>query len=90
MTHEYVLSNCGFQALEHRLNICGILSQLLRGMWDPPTSEIEPVSPALASGFFTTEPQGKPKHFLIHTYKTDSPVSFNNASSALCLFNTIP
>jgi len=25
-------------------------------MWDLPRSEIEPVSPALAGGFFTTEP----------------------------------
>ena len=29
-------------------------------MWDLPTPGIEPVSPALASGFFTTEPPGKP------------------------------
>ena len=29
-------------------------------MWDLPGSGIEPVSPALAGGFFTTEPPGKP------------------------------
>ena len=29
-------------------------------MWDLSGSGIEPVSPALASGFFTTEPPGKP------------------------------
>ena len=29
-------------------------------MWDPPGSGIELVSPALAGGFFTTEPPGKP------------------------------
>ena len=29
-------------------------------MWDLPGSGIEPVSPALAGGFFATEPPGKP------------------------------
>ena len=29
-------------------------------MWDFPRSGMEPVSPALAGGFFTTEPPGKP------------------------------
>ena len=33
---------------------------MLRGTWDLPGSEIKPVSPALAGGFFTTEPPGKP------------------------------
>ena len=28
-------------------------------MWDLPGSGIEPVSPTLAGGFFTTEPPGK-------------------------------
>ena len=28
-------------------------------MWDLPRSRIEPVSPALADRFFTTEPPGK-------------------------------
>jgi len=28
-------------------------------MWDLPESGIEPVSPALAGGFFTTVPPGK-------------------------------
>ena len=31
-------------------------------MWDPPGTGIEPVSPALAGVFFTTEPLGKPLH----------------------------
>ena len=34
------LSVCSSQALEHSLNSCGTLGQLLRGMWDLP----EPVS----------------------------------------------
>ena len=32
-------------------------------MWDLPRSGIEPVSPALAGGFFTTESPGKPLSF---------------------------
>ena len=28
--------------------------------WDLPDQGIEPISPALAGGFFTTEPAGKP------------------------------
>ena len=31
---------------------------LLRGRWDLPGPGFEPVSPALAGGFFTTEPPG--------------------------------
>ena len=50
------LSSCGSRAPEHRLNSCGIWAQLLYGMWDLPRPGIEPVSPALTGGFFTTEP----------------------------------
>ena len=35
--------------------------QLLRGMWDLPRPGLEPVSPALAGGFLTTAPSGKPR-----------------------------
>ena len=35
-------------------------------MWHPPSSEIEPVSPALAGGFPTTGPPGKSNHICIH------------------------
>ena len=50
---------------EHRLQTrslgsCGSRAQLLRGMWDPPRPGLEPVSPALAGRFSTTEPPGKP------------------------------
>ena len=38
---------------------------MLRGTWDPPGPGIEPVSPALAGGFFTTEPPGKPPDTLL-------------------------
>ena len=46
--------------LEHRLSTGGAWAPLLCGMWDLPRSGIELVSPALAGGFFATEPPGKP------------------------------
>ena len=54
------LSSCGSQALECRLNCCGAWVQLLRGMWDLPRPVFKPMSPALAGGFLTTAPPGKP------------------------------
>ena len=45
----------------HRLSSCGSRAQLLRGMWDPPRPGLEPMSPALAGGFSTTAPPGKPQ-----------------------------
>ena len=44
----------------HRLRGCGAQAWLSCGVWDPPGPGIEPVSPALAGRFFTTEPLGKP------------------------------
>ena len=52
------LSRCSSQTLEHRLGSCDS-AQLLPGMWDLSGPGIEPMSPALAGGFFTTEPAGK-------------------------------
>ena len=49
----------------HRLSNCGSRAQPLRGMWDLPRPGLEPVSPALAGGFSTTAPPGKP-HILIN------------------------
>ena len=43
-----------------RLSSCGTRAQSLRGMWDLPRPGLEPVSPALAGGFSTTAPPGKP------------------------------
>ena len=57
--------SCGSWALEHRLNSCGPQAYLLRGMRDLPGSGLEPASPALAGGFSTTEPRGKPKSYCI-------------------------
>ena len=45
-----------------RLSNCGSRAQPLRGMWDPPSPGLEPVSPALAGGFSTTVPPGKPEN----------------------------
>ena len=49
-----------------RLSSCGSRAQLLRGMWDLPRPGLEPVSPALAGGFSTTAPPGKP--FPLNSY----------------------
>ena len=38
-------------------------------MWNLPGSGIEPASPALAGGFFTAEPSGKPASSVF----TDAP-----------------
>ena len=42
-------------------NSCSTWTQLLCGMWDLPEPGIKPVSPALVSGFLTTEPPEKPQ-----------------------------
>ena len=47
-----------------RLSSCGSRAQLLRGMWDLPRPGLEPVPPALAGGFSTTEPPGKPQELV--------------------------
>ena len=60
------LGSCGSWALEHRLS-CGAQAYLLCGLWDLPRPGIEPMSPALAGRFFTTEPPGKPLHVLFLT-----------------------
>ena len=51
-------------------------------MWDPPGSGTEPVSPALADRFFTTEPPGK----LYVTYFKYIPL-FNSYKSLQCIFS---
>ena len=54
------LSTCGSWSLEHRLQQLWCMGQLLCGMWDLPGLGLEPASPALAGGFPTTAPPGKP------------------------------
>ena len=54
------LSSCGLWALECRLSSCGARALLLCGIWDLPGPGLDPISPALAGGFLTTGPPGKP------------------------------
>ena len=53
-------SGCGLQALERRLSSCGPWAELLPGMCDLPGPGIESMSPALAGGFVSSVPLGKP------------------------------
>ena len=53
-------NSCGLWALELRLSSCGSRTELLCGMWDLPGPGLIPLSPALAGGFLTTAPPGKP------------------------------
>ena len=55
----------GHRLQTRRLSNCGSRAQPLRGMWDLPRPGLEPVSPALASGFSTTAPPGKPDSSLL-------------------------
>ena len=63
-------SRCRAQALGHTASVvvphgfssCVPRTWLLRSMWNLPGSGIEPVTSALAGGFFTTESSGKPCH----------------------------
>ena len=59
------LSSRGLQPLKHRFSSCGAQALLLRGMWDLPGPGLEPMSPALAGGFLTTAPPGKPRKLKI-------------------------
>ena len=63
------LSSCGSRALEHKLSSCGARAYLLPGMWDLPGPGLEPVSPALAGGFLTTVPPGKPPTCFLKCYR---------------------
>ena len=54
------LGSCVSSALEQSLSSCGVQTGLLLGMWDLPGLGVEPLSPTLAGGFFTTKPPGKP------------------------------
>ena len=57
------LSSCGSRDPELRLSSCGARAQLFRHIWDLPRPGLEPMSPALAGGFLTTAPPGKPSFF---------------------------
>ena len=53
-------SSCDSWALEPQLSSRGSPALLLCGLWDLPGPGMEPASPALVGGFFTTKPPGKP------------------------------
>ena len=52
----------------HRLSNCGSGAQLLHSMWDLPRPGLEPVSPALAGRFSSTEPPRKPSFLIFFPY----------------------
>ena len=58
----------GHRLQTQRLSSCGSRAQLLRGMWDLPRPGLEPVSPALAGGFSTTAPPGKPCRCILDAF----------------------
>ena len=51
-------SVAGLQSTDRVVVVRGLSYSV--GMWDLPRSGIEPISPVLVGGFFTTEPLGKP------------------------------
>ena len=60
------VSSCGSWVLELRLDSCRTRAYMLHNTWDLTGSGIKLASPALADGFFTTEPPGKAH---IHVFK---------------------
>ena len=54
-------------------------------MWDLPGPEIEPVSPALAGGFLTTAPPGKPLSPVLK-FQPPASILFLPASFLFCFF----
>ena len=60
-SHCCGFSCCGALALGHMsFSSCGLWAKLSHGTWNLPRPGIEPVSPALAGRFSTTEPPGSP------------------------------
>ena len=72
------LSSCCSGALEHRLSSCGAQPYLLCGMWDLPGPGLKPVSPALAGGFLTTAPPGKPWRYFYNSLFGLNPILFHS------------
>ena len=62
-------------ARARRLSSLGTQAELHHGMWGLPRPGIEPMSPALADGFFATEPPGRPS------------VIFLKENVCLCVFS---
>ena len=66
-----------------KLNSCGARAQLLHSTWNLSGSGVNPMSPALAGGFFTAEPPGKP-YFNLLIFLFFLPGS-NSISGIFCL-----
>ena len=88
-SHGGDLPCCGDRALGHGGSVVaapglestgsvvvGYKLSWLHGMWDLPSPGIEPVSPTLAGGFFTTEPPGAPFHFCLLIITLICPTSW--------------
>ena len=73
-------SSCGSQAPELRLSSCGARAQLLHSMRDLPGPGLEPVSPALAGGFLTTVPLGKPQDDFLKEHLANKKFFFKSFS----------
>ena len=56
----HVGSAAAARALARWLSSCDEPAQSSCGIWDLPRPGVEPMSPVLAGGLFTTEPAGKP------------------------------
>ena len=69
------LSNCSLCVLEHWLSRCGLLAELLHGIWDLPRSRIEPLCPALVGVFLNSELPEKPNVEIIKIYTSDQDSS---------------
>ena len=64
-------SSCGARAsvvVARGLSSCGAQAFLLCGMWDLLGPGLDPMSPALAGGFLTTVPPGKPLSYFINLF----------------------
>ena len=64
--------------------------RLLQGMWDLPRPAIEPMSPALAGRFFTTEKPGKPFQKLQTFRLPDQEEQYIKKSQAPKMAATMP
>ena len=90
-----LVAGCGLSSftswvLEHRLSSCETQAFLLRDTWYSPKPGIKPMSFALAGGFFTTEPPGKPSHCLLkytHSYSKLNSLTYMKQWS-LCVIKS--
>ena len=56
--------SCTSSVAAHRFSLCGMRASLLCGTWNLYGSGIEPMTPASAGRFFTTEPPELPCSFM--------------------------